>query len=323
MNIVLGIDVSKKTFDAALLGAGPQAARRKFNNKLSGFMELLKWVQEQRPAAVVLAMEATGSYGAALAEFAFHSGWTVHVLNPARVKAFATACGQKNKTDRADCLTIAQFAQKTPGLNPWAPLSPARAALRDWVRERLHLQARLAAEELRAQTASPRLQKSIQERIEFLRKQLKQAAKNIAKTIKSDAALQRQEELLRSIPGIGSWTAAVLLSELPPICARTKAREIASLFGLCPRIVESGSSVRGRACLSGRGRRVIAHQLHMPALVALKYNPLIKSWAAGLIAKGKTGKQVVAAAAHKLLRLAVGVLKTNTEFSDQRRTACA
>ena len=191
------------------------------------------------------------------------------------------------------------------------------------MRERLHLQVRLAAEELRAQTASPRLLKMIRERIQFLQKQVKEATKNIAQTIKSDAALQREEELLRSIPGIGSWTAAVLLSELPPIDPRTKAREIASLFGLCPRIVESGSSVRGRACLSGRGRRVLAHQLHMPALVALKHNPLIKSWAAALIAKGKTGKQVVAAAAHKLLRIAVGVLKTNTEFSEQRRTACA
>jgi transposase len=114
----------------------------------------------------------------------------------------------------------------------------------------------------------------------------------------------------------------VLLSELPPVDKGTRAREVASLFGLCPRIQESGTSVRG-ARLSGQGRRVLSHQLYMPALVAMKHNPVVRQWTGPMALRGKAGKQIVAAAIHKLLRLAVGVLKTQTSFTPGWKGALA
>src|SRR5829696_6800756 len=104
MQLILGVDISKKTFDVALLRADQKPERRKFANRPSGLLALAEWVASLQPCAVALAMEATGVYGAALAQFAFDQGWTVFVLNPARVKAYAAALGQGNKTDRADCL---------------------------------------------------------------------------------------------------------------------------------------------------------------------------------------------------------------------------
>ena len=112
----------------------------------------------------------------------------------------------------------------------------------------------------------------------------------------------------------GAWTAAVPLSELPEINRKTSAREIAALFGLVPRNVQSGTSVRRKASVGKQGRLVVRHQLYMPALVALKFNAAIRTWADGLRERGKTGKQIVLAVVHRLMRFVVGVLKTRQEF---------
>ena len=314
MDLTLGVDISKKTFDVAVLRADQKPQRRKFANRPSGLLELADWVGSLQASSVALAMEATGVYGAALARFAFDQGWTVFVINPARVKAYSLAVGQGNKTDRADCLLIGCFAQRTPDLTPWTPAAPERERLRALVRERLHTQQLLQSERNRQQTAPEAVRALIRARVQLLEQQGKELWKQIRGLIKEHAPLRQSSQLLESIPGIGPWSAAVLLSELPEITARTSARQVAALFGLCPRNTESGTSVRG-ARLNGRGRRLLSHQLFMPALTALKHNALLRQWADGLAQRGKLGKQIVAAAIHKLVRLAVGVLKTKTQFT--------
>lgn len=314
MHLILGVDVSKKSLDVAMLPGPQKAARRKFGNRPSGLLELADWVASLPASMVTVAMEATGVYGALLARFAFDQGWRVFVLNPSRVKAYGTALGQGNKTDRADCLLIAQYAQRTPDLTPWEPVGPEREALRALVRERLHAQQLLQAERNREESAPLMTRPAIRSRIELLSEQVKALWQEIRRLIKADDALKQSSGLLESIPGIGPWSAAVLLSELPRIDAKTSARQVAALFGLCPRIMESGTTLRATR-LSGRGRRLLSHQLFMPALAALKHNPALRSWASGLAARGKMGKQIIAAAIHKLVRLAVGVLKSKQQFT--------
>lgn len=312
MQIILGVDISKQTFDVAVLRPGQPVLRRKFPNQGSGFFQLSQLLPAEG-CQIVLALEATGRYGNALARFGFDLGWRVLVLNPARVKAYATSLGQRNKTDRADCWTIGLFAQNTPGLVPWVPPSAVQAQLRDLVRERLHVQGLLRAEQARAEGADAAAQSFRAARIQWLKEQQKELGREIQKLLQADPTLSQSLRLIRSIPGLGAWTAAVLLSELPPIDPKTKTRKIAALFGLCPRNAESGTSLRGGR-LDGQGRRLLSHQLYMPALVALRHNAPIRAWAQQLRERGKTGKKVVAAVIHRLLRLAVGVLKSQTEF---------
>jgi len=323
MQVTIGIDISKAWFDVAILREGQTPVRKKLPNKLSGFSELNLLVDSLQAAPVTLAMEATGSYGEGLALFCFHLGWRVFVLNPARIKAYGVALGQRNKTDRADALTIARFAQSTPGLTPWVAPSPAQALLRELVRERLHAQHLLLAEEARAATAGASAREFIVARVDLLRGQIKELMRRIRQQIQEDARLTEDSQLISSIVGVGQWTAAVLLSELPPVDKKTSARKIAALFGLCPRNVESGSSVRGPARLGGQGRRRVSHQLYMPALCALKHNELIMRWAHGLKERGKVGKEVICAVIHRLMRIVVGVLKTRRAFDPNWNGACA
>jgi len=314
MHLIIGADISKASFDVAILRPGQAPARKKFVNKPSGFLELDQFIAAFKPSSVTLALEATGVYGDGLALYGFSARWKVFVANPARVKAFGIALGQRNKTDRADALTIAHFAERTPDLTPWVPLSPARAQLRELVRERLHTQDLLLAEETRLSTAGASARELIAARVEFLRGQSKDLWKRIQQILKADASLLQDHRLLCSIDGVGAWTSAVLLSELPTIQSKTKARGIAALFGLCPRNVQSGTSVRQPGHICGQGRRRLSHQMYMPALCALKHNELIVRWAQGLRARGKAGKELICAVIHKLVRLAVGVLKSRKAF---------
>lgn len=55
-------------------------------------------------------MEATGSYGEALATYLFDQGVRVSVINPARIHAFANTELSRSKTDRGDAKLIARFA---------------------------------------------------------------------------------------------------------------------------------------------------------------------------------------------------------------------
>ena len=174
-----------------------------------------------------------------------------------------------------------------------------------------------------ALTAACSSRKAIAARISFLKEQLKDLNQRIKAVISADPQLAQNAKLIASIPGIGAWTAAVLLSELPEISPKTSARQIAALFGLVPKNVQSGTSVRRKASVGKPGRLVVRHQMYMPALVALKFNEAIRTWADGLRERGKTGKQIVLAVIHRLMRFVVGVLKTRQEFRLDWKTASA
>jgi transposase len=54
-------------------------------------------------------MEATNSYGFALAHFLTAQGYKVSVVNPKQIKAFAESDLKRNKTDKLDAAIIAEF----------------------------------------------------------------------------------------------------------------------------------------------------------------------------------------------------------------------
>jgi transposase len=104
----LGIDVTKATFDAALLCEG-KLAQRTFSMNPSGFAELSSWIREHGVEQVHACLEATGEYGAALALVLYESGHQVSIVNPARIAAFAKSRLARTKTDQADAALIAHF----------------------------------------------------------------------------------------------------------------------------------------------------------------------------------------------------------------------
>jgi transposase len=152
------------------------------------------------------------------------------------------------------------------------------------------------------------------EHITYLEEQMEKTRRQIKDHIDQNPNRKNNAELLESIPGIGAATAALLLAELGDMTQFSNARQVAAFAGLVPRIRESGTSVRGRARLSKVGSSRLRKSLYYPAITALRFNPLIKSFGLNLSAKGKSKMLVIGAAMRKLLHIAYGVLKSRRPF---------
>jgi transposase len=156
------------------------------------------------------------------------------------------------------------------------------------------------------------VRQSLQDHLAFLEHQMAEIEQQIEQHIDQDPGLKQQLELLISIPGIGQKTAAKLLSE--NVQSFTSTRAVVAYAGLNPQLKESGSSVHRRPHLSKIGNAGLRKALYLPAVVAMRFNPLVRSHCERLARRGKAKMVQVGAAMRKLLCLALGVLKSGVPF---------
>jgi transposase len=307
----LGIDVSKRKFDVALLGEKGKSRCHAFPNSEAGLGQLEAWLGGLRVHA---ALESTGTYGLALASFLHGLGHTVSVVNPACIKAFAESELKRAKTDRVDAKVIARFCQAMAP-EPWQPPPALISELQALVRRMQSVQEMLQQERnrLEAPGISGWVRASLERMVAVLEQELVRLREQIREHIDQHPSLKQRRDLLCSIPGIGETTAARLLSEMSSL-GFARARQVAAYAGLVPAPRQSGTSVRGRGRLSKRGNVHLRRALYWPAIVAMRHNPLLRAFANRLLAAGKPKLVVIAAVMRKLLHLAFGVLKHGRPF---------
>lgn len=316
----VGIDVAKSKLDVAVLDGRGKIKSHVFDNSAKGFEALIAWLR-QRGCELTLTrvcMEATGPYSDAVATTLSDAGWFVSVVNPSRIKGFAQSEMMRNKTDRADAALLARFAQ---AMKPqaWAPAALEVRELRALVDRLQALKAMQQQEANRLESAlnQPTMQASIHSHLQWLRDNIKALERQIDDHVDRHPGLRADVALITSIPGLGNTTAAKLLAYLGDVRRFKSAKALAAFIGVTPRLKESGSSVRGRSMISRSGHADIRHALYMPAMVALKYNPLIKTFGQRLKGEGLAPKAVIGASMHKLVRFIYGVLKTRAMFNAQ------
>ena len=309
---VLGIDVSKKTLQVALLHHDGKPKQKHFENTPVGHQKLLQWLSQQA-VQVHACLESTSTYGEAVAEALVSAEHVVSIVNPARVKGFAVSELSRTKTDQVDAALIARFCLAIKPA-PWQPPAIEVRQLQELVRRIEALNQSIVQEQNRLETATTTTITLIKAHIRYLQSQLKATRKLIQKHFKQHSHLAHQRNLLTSIPGIGETTAAIILAEMQDWRRFGSAKQFAAYIGLTPRECTSGSSVRGRPQLSRMGSRRLRKAFYLPAVVAKNHNPLIKAFCERLLSRGKNMMQVVGAAMRKLAHLAYGVLKSNQPF---------
>lgn len=310
---ILGIDISKAKFDVALLVGSKVKKTRVFDNHLTGFKALSLWLIKHDITHLQACMEATGSYGDALATYLYDQGFEVSVVNPAQIKSFSGAQLMRAKTDKADAKLIAQFCAS---MHPTAWMPPP-----SHVRELQALVQRLAAllqmarqEQNRFDTAASVIQPSIMTVLGTITAEIKAVEHMIRDHIDHHPDLKAQSTLLESIPGIGVATISRLLAFVGDVHRFSDAKALAAFVGLNPTVHQSGSSVRGKSRLSKKGNATIRKALYMPAIVARRYNPIIKEFAQRLKKAGKSNMLIIGAVMRKLLHIIYGVLKSGKPF---------
>lgn len=310
----LGIDLAKARFDATLLLHTGKQYHRSFSNNPAGFEELAAWLAEHSVSQLHACMEATNVYYEALASFLYQAGHTVSVVNPARIKGFAQAEMQRNKTDKLDSALIAAFCAKhTP--DPWKPLGEAQRRLRALVRHREDLlQTQLQQRNRLRDTSDALVQASLEAVLEALAKQLKAVEQQIKEHVATHAELQTNMKLLTAVVGIGMITAVKLLAEFTELGQYESAKAAAADAGLTPAQFESGTSVRRKTRLSKVGKAGVRAALYWPAITAMRRCPGFKAFAERLAARNKLRKVIIGAVMRKLVHICYGVLKHRTPY---------
>jgi transposase len=255
--------------------------------------------------AGIVALEATGGFETVVTAALAAAGLPVVIVNPAQVRAFAKAIGQRAKTDPIDAGVIAHFAEATrPRIRP-LPDADTRL-LADLVARRRQIVEMIGAESQRLKRAPERLGKSIARLLKALQKELTSVDGDIDDAVRGSPAWREKEDLLTSVPGIGKTIARTLIAQLPEL-GRLGRKQIAALAGLAPFTRQSGAW-RGKSCIGG-GRIAVRAALFMGAMVARRHNPVLKAFFERLVAAGKPKMVALIAVARKLLTILNAVLR--------------
>lgn len=315
----LGIDIAKDKFDVALL-LTEKFKTKSFSNTTKGFESLIIWLKKYEFDDLHICQEATGIYGEKLAYFLHENHFNVSVVNPNRIKSFGNSMLSRNKTDQADAKLIAHFCQAmNPGL--WSPMPTHVQLLRSLVRRLDGLKAIKYQESNRLEAACNDVSESVNSHIEWLDQEIKRVENKIKDCAKNDPDLRDKDQLLKTIPGISDTTSHLILTFLWDVHNFENAKQVAAFVGVNPKQRQSGTSINGKTKMSKIGDSNIRKGLYMPAMSALRYNPVIKKFGEKLATNGKTKMQILGAVMRKLLHIAYGVLKSGKPFDENILTA--
>jgi transposase len=305
--IFVGIDVSKASLDVAVR---PTAERFCLAYEVRDLGTLVERLQRLDPTLIVL--EATGGLERPLVRALVAGALPVIVANPRQVRDFAKATGQLAKTDPLDAQILAHFAEAVrPALrrHPEAPTEELAALLA----RRRQLLEMLTAEMNRAAITPAPLRKRIEVHVRWLRRELEQIDDDLDATIQRSPVWRAQEDLLRSVPGIGPVLSRTVLAELPELGCLTH-KQIAALVGVAPLNRDSGTLRGVRTCWGGRAS--VRRTLYMATLTATKWNAVIRAFYQRLCAAGKRKKVALVACMHKLLTILNAMMRHQTPWRE-------
>jgi transposase len=310
----VGIDISKVKFDVSF-NKGNRCLNHQYENNLSGFNQLLKDLPEDAQCV----MEATGPYYLRLAVFLHKHSIRVSVVNPLVIKRFSQMRLLRTKTDKADAKMIMEYGStERPGI--WTPpddyvlkLQQMEALVNNYIKQRAAL-----CNQSEAFTQSGTKNKSVENSacgfIQKLSKEISKLEAEMEGMIEDNQGDLYQR--LLSIPGIGKKTALMLIIISGGFTKFDNSRQLASYVGLCPRIFDSGTSIRGKAHICKMGMSKIRALLYICAWSAIGCNKACKELYHRLKSNGKSGRVALIAVANKLLKQAFAIAKKGTYYNE-------
>ena len=304
--VYAGIDVAKDRLDMALRPSGTVLTA---TYDAAGIRDLVSELQSLGPLAVVL--ESTGGLEMPLAGALAAASLPVVVVNPRQVRDFAKATGRLAKTDTLDAQVLAHFAEAVrPEVRP-LPDSDTRE-LHSLTARRTQVVEMLVAEKNRLGRASRAVAPRIRAHIRWLEQELDELDQGLQQMLHRSPVWREQDDLLRSVPGVGPQLSVALLADLPELGSLGR-KQIAALVGVAPINRDSGK-MRGRRIVSG-GRARVRAVLYMGALVATRHNPVIRTFYQRLLAAGKPKKLALTACMRKLLTILNSMVKTGQHWN--------
>jgi transposase len=301
--VYVGIDVSQAELVVAVRPSGEQQT---LANDAKGIKRLVAWMREL--AVTLVAVEATGGLQRQVVAQLWAAAIPVAVVNPGWVRHYGKGRGGLAKTDRKDAQLLALYAEREQPVVR-APADAETQALQDQVMRREQLVEMLVAEKHRLQRAAAGVRQELRQHITYLERRIKDLNQDIDKTVRRSEAWRRKRDIVHSVPGLGKVFCTMVLAKLPELGTLNR-KQAAALVGVAPVPDDSGTR-RGRRAIAG-GRFEVRNKLYMCALSAVRANPLLQQYYAGLVARGKPKKLALVAVMRKLIVTLNTLFKTDT-----------
>ena len=330
--LFVGIDFSKEKIDVAIIfaeGLTETSMRvpNEFKNSVSGYKQLVKWVEESsnetEPSLWLFCGENTGDYSKPLCNFLYGRGFDMWLEN---AKSIKDASGiRRLKSDRADANMIAEYAMRNyDKAIIYEPLSESLSQLRELflyrqmvVRHRCSFQVRRGEKRLNMEKSPVKtmISQSGRHIVTELNKEIEKIDKRIAELIDSDDELAQVFTIVTSIPGIGTQNAVCLMVYTDNFRRfNFDSRKIACYYGIAPFGRDSGTSVHTDPHVHYMANRQIKAMLSQAALSAARFNPVIASYYSRLIAKGKKRQIVLNNVKNKLVHIVTAMVRNKQLF---------
>ena len=330
--LFVGIDFSKEKIDVAIIFAEgltetSMRVSNEFKNSVSGYKQLVKWVEESsnetEPSLWLFCGENTGDYSKPLCNFLYGRGFDMWLEN---AKSIKDASGiRRLKSDRTDANMIAEYAMRNNDKAiVYEPLSESLSQLRELflyrqmvVRHRCSFQVRRGEKRLNMEKSPVKtmISQSGRHIVTELNKEIEKIDKRIAELIDSDDELAQVFNIVTSIPGIGTQNAVCLMVYTDNFRRfNFDSRKIACYYGIAPFGRDSGTSVHTDPHVHYMANRQIKAMLSQAALSAARFNPVIASYYSRLIAKGKKRQIALNNVKNKLVHIVTAMVRNKQLF---------
>lgn len=304
----IDIDISKDTFDVAVLSGG-ETASFVFDNTQKGINAFLRSLRNQKMSLVqcLICTVDTGVYGSLLiAKLVEKNACLCFEMSLRIIRSLGI---RRGKTDRIDAIRIAEYAQKNvEELEIYEPLPHILEKVRILltVRERLvKSRADLNKYPNELKRFAPELAKLAQQNIRetnaTLTSEIKRIEAEMQALVLSDDRLNRTVGLATSVPGIGNITALQLTIYTNFFTRYENPRQLACYCGVVPFENSSGTSIFKRARVNNMANKTLKRQLHLCALAAMTYDPELKSYFKRKVEEGKSKMLVINNIRNKLV----------------------
>ncbi|MBK9329208.1 MAG: IS110 family transposase [Sphingobacteriales bacterium] len=282
----VGVDVSKETLDVAI----PKEDGCYVHKRLAIIHWVLKALSNICRKDACIVMEATSSYYMPFAYYLHSQQILLSIVNPLSVNHFCKMRMSRAKTDRKDAAMIAQYGKsETPRL--WQPKAEHLLELQQLqaILDNLTKQKTSCSNQLEAFVSSGKMSKDvskiIKKQIAFYDKEIKKVEiKMVAITEKHHSELYKN---LQTIPGLGKRTSMLLIVVTDGFTKFENAKELVSYIGICPRLYESGTSVKGKSRICKMGMSRMRQLLYLCSMRAMSSNKQCKEMYERLKQRGK------------------------------------
>ena len=316
MSKVIGIDISKQTFDVSFREEN-KLLHEVYANNLKGFKEFIE--SDYCKSDPIVVMEASGPYYVCFASYLYDHAIKVCVVNPLMVKRFGQMKFYRAKTDKKDASVIMEYGETViKSLSLWKPETKGVQSLKQMrtTVELLHKQERQSKNQLSAFKSSGFLNHEVERGLKSIIRSLEKTISKIEDQmlVVCNSCYKESLELITSVPCVGEKTAMMLIAITDDFSKFEHYKQLIAYVGFAPRVYQSGTSVRGKGHICKMGKSQTRKLLYMCSWTAKKYNKTCKEMYERLKAKGKPERVIKIAIANKLLKQVFAVATSKQKY---------